>query len=85
MGCESGFHPLKSPDHGDALGVRRPHREVGSLLAIDLDQVRAELLEQPIVVAFVEKMKIVAGQQRGILFLETPWLPSFVLLAWLRQ
>ena len=64
-----GIPAVEVADHGDALGVRRPDREVSALLSVNLGQVRAELLEQPVVVAFVEQMKIVAGQQRGFLLL----------------
>src|SRR5208337_116521 len=52
--------------------VRGPHREVGALLSVDFGHVSAEFLEEPVVVAFVEKMKIVAGQQRRFFLLGHP-------------
>ena len=59
-GVRVGIPAVEVADHRDALGIGRPHREVGARLAVEFGQVRAKLLEEPVVLAFVEQMKIVS-------------------------
>ena len=63
MGCESGFQPLKSPttEMRSAFGAHTA-KYVPSP-AVQLGEVRAELLEQPHVLALVEQMQIERRQQ----------------------
>ena len=45
-------------DDADALGVRRPHREVGAGRRADLQRVRAEPLEGAVVAALAEQVQV---------------------------
>ena len=71
-------------DYRDAVSVRRPHGKVSAAPAIDVDDMRAEFLEQAVVLALVEQVQIVRGQQNGILLLGRQRCHQFVLLmAWM--
>ena len=53
-------------DHADARGTGRPDREVGARHAIVRHDVRAQLVVQPQVAAFVEQEQVVFRQQRKV-------------------
>ena len=53
-------------DHGNRAGVRRPNSEVGARLPPDRGDVRAQLVVNPVVRAFVEEMEVLLGQQAGV-------------------
>ena len=75
-----GIPVVEVADHGDALGIRSPHGEVRTPLAVALCNVRAEFLEEPRVLALVEQMQVVRGQQGRGLFLGRQRCHSFALL-----
>ena len=64
-GMGIGVPAVEVADHGNALGVGGPHAEVSALLAVEFGDVSAKLFEQAVVLALVEQMKIIAGQQGG--------------------
>ena len=53
-------------DHADAIGVRRPHREMHAGGRPDADAMRAELLEHAMMRAFAEQMQIEIGQHAAV-------------------
>ena len=83
-GMQLGIPVVEVADHGDALGIGSPHGELRTALAVALGSVRAEFLEEPRVLALVEQMQIVRGQQGCGLFLGRQRCHSFGLLkAWM--
>ena len=59
--------PFHVPMTDTLLGVRCPHGEVRASDAIDLAQVRAELVVQATVHALPEQIDLVVGQRRATL------------------
>ena len=57
---------IKVADHGNRAGVRRPNSKVGARLSRGRGDVRAQLVVNPVVRAFVEEMEVLLGQQAGI-------------------
>ena len=57
---------IEVADHGNRAGVRRPHSKVGAWLARDGGHVRAQLVVNPVVRAFVKEMEVLLGQQAEV-------------------
>ena len=57
---------IEVADHRNRAGVGRPNSKVSSRLSRDRHEVRAQLVVNPVVGAFVEKMEVLIGQQRGV-------------------
>src|ERR1019366_6326893 len=68
-GIGVGVPAVEVAHHGEAFGVGSPHREVGALMAVDLGEVRAQLVIQAVVLALVKQVEIEAGKQdRALVF-----------------
>ena len=57
---------VKVADNRNQRGIRRPNSKHRSGLPPGRHDVRAQLVVNPVVGAFVEQMKVLIGQQAGI-------------------
>ena len=71
---------IEVPDHRDALGIGRPHREVGAGFAVHGKDVRTQLLVQTVMASLVKEVKVHAGQQGGTGGFGSRWCHGRVLL-----
>jgi hypothetical protein len=62
-GMCGGVPPVEVAHHVHLLGIRPPHREIRSGLAVDGSQVRSQVLVKPHMASFVEQIQIVIAQQ----------------------
>ena len=62
MGVRIRIPAVEIAHHGNPLRIGRPHREMRAAAAVELHDVRAKLLEQPHVSAFVEQMQVEGSQ-----------------------
>jgi hypothetical protein len=53
-------------DDRDVVGVGRPDREEGACASINSSSVRAQLVPEPQVAAFIEKMQVMVTQEREV-------------------
>src|SRR5687767_15135481 len=65
---------IELADDADVVGVRGPYGKVGARPALLFQEMRAELIVEAKVAAFVEKIKIVVGEQ--VWGLAGQWLTS---------
>src|SRR5688572_28330160 len=62
----AGAPAVEVPDHGDALRVRGPDREVGARLTAGLDDVSAKPVVELEVAALVEEIDVVVRQEADV-------------------
>ena len=55
---------IEGARHEDLLGVRRPHGKIGPLRAVHFARVRAHVLVELDVAAFVKQVEVVIAEQR---------------------
>ena len=66
IGVDAAVPAVEVADDADAIGVRRPHREVHAGRRPDGDAMRAELLERAVVRALAEQVQIEVGQHAAV-------------------
>ena len=62
-----GVPIVKIADHGNLLGIRRPHAEMGPGTPVGGGDMGAEFVVESKMVAFVEQINVVFAQQRNAL------------------